>query len=307
MPALPEFTVSHYASICDSLPDPAFILTESGRYAAVLGGKDIRHYHDGSFLVGKFLYEVLVPSKTDWFLAQIRRALRSQQMVVVEYELSGTDVLGLTSPGPVEPIWFEGRITALPQLYAGEPAVMWVASNINRTKQLQRQLQHLSMSDELTGLHNRRYFIQSLRHAFDNFQRYGKRACLMHFDVDHFKAINDTLGHAAGDKALCDLAAAIRQLLTVDDACCRLGADEFALLCQGRSPDDVAALAQRLLQCGQQALQAYATQGSVPSLSLGIAHFNSSDVTVHNVMQRADQALYAARLHQGHHNNPVTR
>lgn len=307
MPALPDLTVSQYASICDSLPDPTFILTESGRYAAVFGGKDSRYYHDGSFLVGKFLYEVLVPSKTDWFMAQIRRALINQQMMVVEYELSGSDVLGLPAEGPVEPIWFEGRISALPQPVASEAAVVWVASNITSTKKLQKQLHQLAMSDELTGLRNRRYFIDSLRHAFDNYKRYDKQSCLMYFDVDHFKAINDTHGHPAGDKALCDLAAAIQQVLAVDDEFCRLGGDEFALLCPGRSPDEVAALAHGLLRCGQVALQPYATADVVPTLSLGMAHFQSSDTSMHCVMQRADQALYANRLHHGHASNRVFR
>ncbi|MBQ0132318.1 MAG: GGDEF domain-containing protein, partial [Comamonas sp.] len=104
-----SFTLSQYESVCDSLPDPTLILTESGRYAAILGGKDKRYYHDGSSLVGKRLGDVLTAGKTQWFLQQIHQALSSQQMLVVEYELSAHDVLGISHEGPVQAIWFEGR------------------------------------------------------------------------------------------------------------------------------------------------------------------------------------------------------
>lgn len=295
-----SLTHSQYASICESLPDPTFILTESGRYAAILGGKDKRYYHDGSSLLGKRLADVLTPSKTQWFLTQIHNALRSQQMLIAEYELSVHDVLGIPVDGPAEPIWFEGRITPLDQRYEGERAVVWVASNITGTKQLQRQLHQLAMSDELTGLHNRRYFMQALSHAYARFTGQGRSACLMYLDVDYFKAINDNLGHPAGDQALCDLAAAVQAHVTAQDLFCRLSGDEFAILCPDRTLDAMAALAQQLLHSAKQALQPYATVGPAPAVSLGMAHFQTSDADVYAIMQRADQALYSAKTQGGH-------
>lgn len=300
MPDTPLLTHSQYASICEGLPDPTFILTESGRYAAILGGKDQRYYHDGSSLIGKRIEDVLAPAKAQWFLTQIRNALASPHMLIAEYELSVHDVLGLPVEGPAEPIWFEARITALQQHYAGEPAVVWVASNITGTKQLQRQLHQQAMSDELTGLHNRRYFIQALSHAYAGFMQHGHTACLVYLDVDYFKSINDNLGHHTGDQALRDLATAIQTTVAADDLFCRLGGDEFALLCHGRSTEDITALTQRLLHSGRQALAPYATVGPAPTLSLGIAHFQSSDANMQEVMHRADQALYAAKLQGGH-------
>ncbi|MGE8398225.1 MAG: GGDEF domain-containing protein [Comamonas sp.] len=296
----PLLTHSQYASICESLPDPTFILTESGRYAAILGGKDKRYYHDGSSLVGKRIADVLMPVKTQWFLSQIHAALASQQMLIAEYELSVHDVLGVPVEGPVEPIWFEGRITALDQTYDGERAVVWVASNITGTKQLQRKLHQQAMSDELTGLHNRRSFIQALSQAYASFKHHGKPACLVYLDVDYFKAINDNLGHPAGDQALRDLSAAVQMSIASDDMFCRLGGDEFALLCPGRTMEEITALAQQLLHKGQQALAPFATVGPAPALSLGIAHFQASDVTMQDVMHRADQALYVSKEQGGH-------
>lgn len=294
------FTASQYETICESLPDPAFILTQSGRYAAILGGKDKRYYHDGSSLVGKYIAQVLAPAKTQWFLQQIQAALASQQMLVVEYELSGKDVLGLPDEGPEHAIWFEGRVSALAHTYGGEPAVLWVASNITASKQLQQLLQQQALSDELTGLHNRRRFMQALSKAYAAFQQDGRSACLLSFDVDGFKAINDALGHPAGDQALRDLAHAAQQIAAAPDLVCRVGGDEFVILSLDRSVAETMRFAQQLLHCGRQALQPYATADSVPTLSIGIAHFTVHDSSMEDIMRRVDQALYISKTQGGH-------
>jgi len=294
------FTASQYQAICDSLPDPTFILTESGRYVAVLGGKDKRYYHDGSCLVGHRIADVLAPAKAAWFEQQIQSALTCQKMLVVEYELSAHDVLGLPSEGPAEPIWFEGRISALEQLYDGEKAVLWVASNITASKELQQQLQLHALSDELTGLHNRRRFMQALDAAYAGFIRHAQPAYLLCFDVDHFKTINDGQGHPVGDQALRDLAQAVQQLAEDDYLVCRLGGDEFAVLCPERSMAEIQAFAQQLLIRGYQALASYAAGGKTPALSIGLAHFTASDTSMQDIMRRADQALYISKIQGGH-------
>lgn len=299
MPESTLFSATQYESICNSLPDPTFILTVSGRYAAILGGKDKRYYHDGSSLLGKYLADVLSPAKTQWFLQQIHHALTSQQMLVVEYELSAWDILGLPTEGPIEPIWFEGRIAALEQLYDGEPAVLWVASNITASKKMHLQLQQQALSDDLTGLHNRRFFMQALERAYGAFVGCGKPACLISFDVDEFKAINDGLGHPAGDQALRDLAQTVQGLASTEDVVCRVGGDEFVILCQGPSVADITVFAQQLLECGRNALKPYSTENSTPGLSVGIAHFSSVDVSVEDILRRVDQALYMSKTQGG--------
>lgn len=127
-------------TILAAFPDPVFILTRSGLYAAVFGGTDARYYHDGSGLVGKRLHEALKPEKADWFLAEIGTALASGDLHIVEYGLARYDVLGLDAEGPSDPIWFEGRVQALHFLVEGEEAVLWVASNITHRIQIEAQL-----------------------------------------------------------------------------------------------------------------------------------------------------------------------
>lgn len=303
MPEAPLITISQYQSICESLPDPTFILTETGRYAAIFGGKDKRYYHDGSGLIGKLIADVLVHSKAQWFVQQIHEALASRQMVVVEYELSARDVLGLPTEGPADAIWFEARITALDEMVDGERAVVWVASNITASKRMQQLLHRQAMNDELTGLHNRRQMLQVLDDAYMDFCLEGRSTCLISVDVDHFKSINDGLGHPAGDQALRDLAQALQKIADPDDWVCRLGGDEFAILRQGATMGEIAEFAQQLLKIGREVLHPYAQPGLMPSLSVGIAHFAHTDTNVEGIMRRADQALYVSKTQGGHKMN----
>lgn len=136
----PSLSASQLQDVLASFPDPVFLLTRSGRYAAVYGGTDSRYYHDGSGLVGKRLHDVLKPEKAEWFLAEIARALNSKGLHIVEYGLAGSDVLGLDIAGPGETIWFEGRIQPLTFLIDGEDGVLWVASNITARMSIESQL-----------------------------------------------------------------------------------------------------------------------------------------------------------------------
>lgn len=308
MPDHSFVTTSQFQSICESLPDPTFILTQSGRYAAILGGKDKRYYHDGSSLLGKLISDVLVPAKAQMFLQGIEQALSSGQMLVLEYELSALDVKGLPTEGPVEPIWFEGRVTAMDHRVGDEKAVIWVASNITASKRLQQQLQQQAMSDELTGLSNRRALMQALEQAYADFKAHARNAWIVSFDVDRFKSINDGLGHPAGDQALRDLAREVKQLAAPEDWVCRVGGDEFAVLCQsGRTMADMAAFSRQLLHRGQSVLKPYATGGRAPGLSVGIAHFIASDRSLEDILRRVDQALYSSKKQGGQQVNITGR
>lgn len=111
-----------------ALPDPVFVLTESGRYAAIIGGQDRQHYHNGAHLVDFTIYDVLPKAKADWVLEQINLTLTKNQLRIVEYGLAGCEVDGLDAQvGPDGEIWFEGRIQPLPTLIKNERAVVWVA------------------------------------------------------------------------------------------------------------------------------------------------------------------------------------
>lgn len=131
---------SQLLAVLASLPDPVFLLTRSGRYAAIFGGTDACYYHDGSRLVGKSLRDVLKPAKADWFLSEIARVLAEGGLQIIEYALSGGDILGLDERGPSDLIWFEGRVQKLNFQINDEDAVLWVASNITHRINIESQL-----------------------------------------------------------------------------------------------------------------------------------------------------------------------
>lgn len=295
-----RFDAEQLQALLRSLPDPAFVLSASGRYVAVFGGADTRYYHDGSPLVGRTLHEVLVPARAEAFLADIRAALRDGGLRIVEYELSNRDVRGLSDVGPAEPIWFEGRVMPLPFTVEGEAVVLWVASNITHRRQLQERLRALSETDELTGLANRRRFCAELQACYEAWARYGQPVALLYLDLDRFKAINDQLGHERGDEALRAVAAVLEGARRRTDLAARLGGDEFALLCPHTGLEEAAALARRLVAPVRRALAAFALgDGEPASVSIGWAECEPGDRGGGDLVRRADAALYRAKGARG--------
>ncbi len=136
-----DFETELLQAMVKALPDPVFIITESGYYLEIAGGRDTSSYHDGSYLKGMSLYDVLPKDKADWFLEQIRETLKQDVLRTVKYSLSGTEVKGLeAAPGPEGNIYFDARIQPLPLTIRGERAVIWTARNITEGKQAEKQL-----------------------------------------------------------------------------------------------------------------------------------------------------------------------
>ena len=163
--ALPPFSIKKLTATLNALPDPAFILTRSGRYAAVFGGSDKRYYHDGSTLVGLLIADVLEDEKARWFLSEIDMALRGRDLHVVEYGLNGHDVKGLAKEGPMDTIWFEGRVQALDFQVDDEDAVLWVASNITDRHKLAQDLA-AALHRERDSSFQQRQFMGVVSHEF---------------------------------------------------------------------------------------------------------------------------------------------
>lgn len=295
MADLSLFSTEQIAALLSALPDPAFILTRSGRYAAIFGGTDTRYYHDGSGLAGKYLAEVLNPEKAAWFQAQVAIALASRGLHVVEYPLAGDDVKGVGREGPAETLWFEGRVQPLEYQVLGEDAVLWVASNITASKKLEALLRMQSETDSLTGLANRRKLMNSLTEHFELFARYKTAASVLIFDIDHFKGINDEYGHLSGDKAIMATAEVCRRELRATDFPARLGGDEFVVLMPHTDSAQAMPIAERLRLRIAEQLRELGTLGRGATISGGLSEMTAGDSAYEEVLKRADDALYRAK------------
>jgi diguanylate cyclase (GGDEF)-like protein len=295
MTDLSLFSTEQIAALLSALPDPAFILTRSGHYAAIFGGTDSRYYHDGSGLIGKSIHDVLNPDKAAWFSAQIAIALAADGLHVIEYLLHRSDIKDMDGDGPDETIWFEGRVQALEHTVQGEDAVLWVASNITASKKLEALLRMQSETDSLTGLSNRRKLMAALTEHYELFARYKTPTSVLIFDIDNFKGINDEYGHLAGDKAIAVTADVCRHELRATDFPARLGGDEFVILMPHTNCEHAVPIAERLRLRIAEQLKELGTLGAGATISGGLSELQPSDTSYEDVLKRADDALYRAK------------
>ena len=158
-----------------------------------------------------------------------------------------------------------------------------------------REARQLADLDSLTGLHNRRYFHETLAREVDRAQRYQRRLSLVIVDVDGFKEINDRIGHLAGDAVLAEIADRIRQVVRSADIPCRVGGDEFAVIV----PEVEVGQARRLVGRIQRAVSAQpiARAGRV-RVSAGVSDLQPNDNPT-SLFERGDESLYAAK-HTAH-------
>ena len=154
-----------------------------------------------------------------------------------------------------------------------------------------REARQLADLDALTGLHNRRYFHETLGREVARAQRYGRRLALIVLDLDDFKAINDRIGHLAGDAVIAQSAERVRDVVRSADIACRVGGDEFAVI----MPESTLADADQLYRRLQAAVSARPVgQAGRLSFSAGVAELQPDDDPT-AFFERSDEALYRAK------------
>ncbi len=170
-----------------------------------------------------------------------------------------------------------------------------MVQDITERKALELELRRLATTDALTDLDNRRHFLAQVTQELARFKRYNKPTALLMIDLDHFKRVNDTHGHAAGDAVLRHCAAVARQILRKVDVMGRLGGEEFAALLPGTDGNGARQLAERLRQIIADSPTPAAGGLIEVTASIGVTLFALSDAAADTVLARADRALYRAK------------
>jgi diguanylate cyclase (GGDEF)-like protein len=176
--------------------------------------------------------------------------------------------------------------------YSGQKANLTIIRNISERKKFEEELQKLSITDELTQLFNRYYFMQTLQNEIERAKRYNQPLSLMMIDVDKFKFFNDKYGHQAGDKLLSDLGVILYTSLRSTDVPCRYGGDEFSLILPHTTENDAEIIAQRILNAYSK------TNYYETGLSIGVSSLAEED-TEESLIHKADQALYYVKKELG--------
>jgi diguanylate cyclase (GGDEF)-like protein len=192
-------------------------------------------------------------------------------------------------------IWLGGTAAIVAES-PGQPRILLVQiDDVTARKDAERELRHHAAHDPLTGLPNRRLLQDRLTNALAQARRKRGLVAVLLLDLDDFKAVNDTLGHPAGDALLQAIARRLSGILRVSDTLARLGGDEFALVQVGaRQPADIAILAQKVLAALASPFDLGGQEAYI-STSLGIALFPDDGGDTHDLLKNADLALYRAK------------
>jgi Amt family ammonium transporter len=283
------------ADVLASLPDAV----------AVLRGNEVQ-YVNAAFtrifgftaeeVAGRLLRELIVPE------ARWQRSIRLVK-AVDQFGFASTEAVRKNKNGELLDVAIEGR----PLVVRGEKAgYVFTFHDISERKRAEARLQHDALHDPLTQLPNRALFMDRLSLSFArrpvagfSTRRRGPNCGVLFIDLDHFKGINDSLGHAAGDEVLKEVAMRLRGALRPQDTAARLGGDEFAILVENvLSVADIEIVANRILREMEREFESGGRSLHV-SASVGVAIAGPDHAEPERLIRDADFAMYSAKQSGG--------
>lgn len=276
-----------YQSIVEMSPD-AIITTRLDGKISTANSQALRllGYENLDSFVGRTAFDFV-------FLEERDRAKKEFGSVAVSGKLQNREYPMIRKDGTS--FWAELSASLIPEM-EGKPAeLLLTARDISKRKSMEENLRNLSVTDELTGLYNRRGFAfaaeQELKHA----HRTKKEMALLFFDMDRLKMINDTYGHDEGDEALKAAAAAFHSTFRESDIIGRWGGDEFVVLALDVPAGSVSALQRRLEENLTRRNNAEGTR-CILSFSTGIARYDPENpMSLHELVKVADGLMYEGK------------
>jgi len=194
------------------------------------------------------------------------------------------------------PIWVAVQATMILDDSGDTRRFLVQVQDVTHRRRYEENLQYLASHDPLTGLHNRSSFAAQLDTHADVVRRYGDEGALLLLDLDHFKYVNDTLGHQAGDHVIARVAKLLAARLRESDVLARLGGDEFAVLLPKADVDAAKRVAQDLLVALRaERIAVPGTSDRTITASIGVAMFERGDASGEDVLVSADLAMYDAK------------
>ena len=196
--------------------------------------------------------------------------------------------------GSLCPLWLNA--SRVRDCDPAQPQYVLAFTDLSLFKDSQERLAHLAHYGTLTDLPNRLFAHQRLSHALERAQRHGESVAVLFLDLDHFKTINDGLGHAVGDELLITVARRLQQRLRNEDTLARLGGDEFLVILENlERPEEAAQTALALIQLFERPLPLGNERDAYLGASIGISYYPSDGASADELIRNADAALYQAK------------
>jgi diguanylate cyclase (GGDEF)-like protein/PAS domain S-box-containing protein len=187
------------------------------------------------------------------------------------------------------------EVSGVPFIYQGKPALQFIFRDISERRIAHERLEYLANFDALTGLPNRRLFFDRLSCLLSHCKRYNEQFSVLFLDLDRFKAVNDTMGHDAGDELLREVSIRLRECLRHADTVARMGGDEFAvLLSRIVEPPDTGIVSDKIIAA---LARPFTIQGQECRIgvSIGIGVFPDHADNAESLLKIADSAMYRAK------------
>ncbi|WP_027179701.1 sensor domain-containing diguanylate cyclase [Maridesulfovibrio bastinii] len=201
------------------------------------------------------------------------------------------DVVCTRSDGTV----FNGSIAVSPLRREGQWWIVWSIRDVTDRKEAEEKLIRLATTDSLTGLVNRRVFMEKSQAELERAKRYNHPLSMMMLDIDHFKRVNDTYGHDAGDDVLQGLANVVLGVLRQVDCFARIGGEEFAVLLPDTDQDGAVNVAERVREAVEKTSIVSRSGELFITISIGVSTLSGNIDDLERMLKTADVALYASK------------
>lgn len=278
------------------LPDRLIVINEQG-YVVDSFSEDSQNCIAYQTCEQQPFYELAPSVIIHQLTSSFEFALTKGQRCSFRYSLNPSQLLQLSIEalqewGEVEERWFEATFKPI-TLSNGKRYVLWQDREITQSHLHETELKRLAETDELTGILNRRAFIHGLECEF-NKPAPSLLSCLM-LDIDHFKEINDQVGHLSGDEVITQVAHICQDLIRCSDFIGRLGGEEFGIVLSRTNAIQAYDIAERI----RQSIEATPchVDGHIiyPTVSIGIAELNSQVSSIKELLVQADKAMYYSK------------
>jgi diguanylate cyclase (GGDEF)-like protein/PAS domain S-box-containing protein len=268
----------------DNIPAPIFSKDAAGVYRACNHAFEQYLGLGRDEIIGATVYDVAPPDLAGVYAAADRALLEEGGSQIYDAQVRYAD-------GSVHDVTF---FKAVYRDEAGEVAgLSGVMLDITDRRRMEAELLQLAETDALTGLQNRRTFMSRVTLELERSAGSDSHAAFLLLDLDHFKSINDRWGHAAGDEALCAVAACFQSALRSADTLARMGGEEFAVMLPGTSVEEAAQIAERIRQ-NVADLRVENKPALRLTVSVGVSAWGPAK-TAEDVLSAADSALYEAK------------